>query len=223
MKKKELEMALSRLERFEEPKEALEQYNTPPDIVADILLYAYMQGNIEGKTVADFGCGAGIIALGCSLLGAKKAFGIEVDDKALAVAKRNEQKLREDGFDVAVEWVHMDVADFNTPVDTVVQNPPFGIKRKNYDRIFLAKAIEAAPVVYSIHRAAEGTASFINGFAQRLGAYVASVKAYSFGLPKAFYHHRSNMRRIGVECYLIMRGVGHETERDKIRGQAAGI
>lgn len=216
MKKTELAILLSRLEGFEEPNEALEQYSTPADIVADILYHACLQGNIAGKTVADLGCGTGIIALGCALLGAKKVFGVELDRRALEAAKRNEQKLREEGYEVSVEWACMNVSDFSIQVDAVVQNPPFGLKQEKQDRIFIRKAIEAAPVVYSIHHSSEGTRNFINGFAQNLGACVASVKHYSLGIPKVFYHHRSRTHWIGVDCYLITRGVGHESKGNQV-------
>ena len=41
------------------------------------------------KCVIDYGCGSGILAIAAKKLGAAKVIGIEIDDEALLVAKRN--------------------------------------------------------------------------------------------------------------------------------------
>lgn len=50
--------------------------------------------NIEvlGKTVLDFGCGSGILAIAALKLGASQAMAIDVDDKALACTLENAKK-----------------------------------------------------------------------------------------------------------------------------------
>ncbi|MEM4687248.1 MAG: DNA methylase, partial [Zestosphaera sp.] len=55
--KKWLGMIVSRVPGFKAPKEELEQYVTPPDIVADLVWSAFMSGEIEGRVVHDLGCG----------------------------------------------------------------------------------------------------------------------------------------------------------------------
>ncbi len=42
-----------------------------------------------GGTVLDMGCGSGILAVVAMLLGAKSAFGVDVDDKAVSASERN--------------------------------------------------------------------------------------------------------------------------------------
>ena len=67
-----LAIELSKLKSFEKFNISLEQYQTPSDIAAKFLWWAYMQGDISHKVIADFGCGNGILGIGCLLLNAKK-------------------------------------------------------------------------------------------------------------------------------------------------------
>ena len=70
--KKELAILLSKLKTFDTPKTHLEQYSTDSEIAADILWFAYQNKDIEGKKIADFGCGTGILGIGALNLGANK-------------------------------------------------------------------------------------------------------------------------------------------------------
>lgn len=48
--------------------------------------------DITGKTVIDFGCGSGILAVAAVLLGAKEAHAIDIDPQALVATKDNAEK-----------------------------------------------------------------------------------------------------------------------------------
>jgi len=48
--------------------------------------------DVTGKTVIDFGCGSGILAVAAVLLGAKKAHAIDIDPQALTATQDNAQK-----------------------------------------------------------------------------------------------------------------------------------
>lgn len=50
----------------------------------------------ENSTVLDIGCGSGILSIACLLLGAKTAFGVDIDSLAVKTAKAN---ALENGFD----------------------------------------------------------------------------------------------------------------------------
>lgn len=50
----------------------------------------------ENATVLDIGCGSGILSIACLLLGAKSAFGVDIDSLAVKTAKENALK---NGFD----------------------------------------------------------------------------------------------------------------------------
>ncbi|PMJ90438.1 50S ribosomal protein L11 methyltransferase [Vibrio sp. 10N.261.55.A7] len=47
---------------------------------------------LSGKTVIDFGCGSGILAIAAIKLGAKKVIGIDIDPQALLASKDNAQR-----------------------------------------------------------------------------------------------------------------------------------
>ena len=47
--------------------------------------------NLAGKTVIDFGCGSGILAIAALKLGAKRAIGIDIDPQAILASTNNAQ------------------------------------------------------------------------------------------------------------------------------------
>ncbi len=96
--KKELEILLSKFKSFEKPKAELEQYMTPSSIVAELLWTAFMDNNIRERTVADFGTGTGIFAIGASILGAKTAIGYDIDNGALKLARGNVKIAKKSAF-----------------------------------------------------------------------------------------------------------------------------
>ena len=94
MRKKELEIILESLSTFENPKIELEQYVTPSPLAAEIAINASLFGDLD--TVADLGCGTGILGIAAALLGAK-VIGFDIDLEALKIARRNAQNL---GLDI---------------------------------------------------------------------------------------------------------------------------
>jgi ribosomal protein L11 methyltransferase len=48
--------------------------------------------DLQGKTVIDFGCGSGILAIAAVLLGAREAYGIDIDPQALEATRDNALK-----------------------------------------------------------------------------------------------------------------------------------
>ena len=131
MKLKQLEGLLQNLDVFENPKVHLEQYPTTPHI-ASHMLYTIDQtfDDIRGCSVADLGCGCGVLSVGAAILGSDYVVGFDVDEDALELAKQN---LEESGLE-QVELVQCDVAHLDTMMarsdmfDTVIMNPPFGTK-----------------------------------------------------------------------------------------------
>ena len=54
-----------------------------------LCLKALTNLDLAGKTLLDVGCGSGILSIGGVLLGAESAFGCDIDQLAVEVAKRN--------------------------------------------------------------------------------------------------------------------------------------
>ena len=48
--------------------------------------------DIQGKTVIDYGCGSGILAIAALLLGAEKAYAVDIDPQAITATEDNAQK-----------------------------------------------------------------------------------------------------------------------------------
>lgn len=77
MKLKKLQSALEEFETFENPNIDLEQYTTSSHIAACVLHTAqFVYDDIAGKSVADLGCGSGVLTIGAALLGATYCAGI---------------------------------------------------------------------------------------------------------------------------------------------------
>jgi putative methylase len=196
--KKKLEILLEKLEPFQKPKVSLEQYTIPSNIAAEVLYYAYLKGDVEGKVVYDLGCGTGRLAIGCALLNAKEVIGIDADEEALDIAKKNANKLA-----LNIKWTKCSIKDIKGKADTVVQNPPFGVKKKKADRIFLEKAFEVGKVIYSMHKAE--TREFIMQYIKKLGGRVTDVTSLEFALPYSYKFHRKEMKKILVDVFRIER------------------
>ncbi len=195
MKKKELEIILESLESFRYPEVELEQYQTPPPLASELLIFAGLKGDLEG-TVYDLGCGTGILAIGAKILGAKNVVGFDIDPKAIAVARRNARKL---GLDV--EFRVSDIRDVGGRADTVIMNPPFGIKKRHADRIFLDKAMEIGNVIYTIHSA--GSRLFVEKFI--FPSRITDFMELKIPMKKIYKFHRKDVRYIDVELFRIER------------------
>ncbi|MCE5297191.1 MAG: METTL5 family protein [Euryarchaeota archaeon] len=198
MKRKELEMTLQRVKAFDMPRADLEQYPTPATIASEMVFLAFANGDIEGKTVLDLGCGTGILCIGAALLGASRTIGVELDGNAIKTAKENADMLG-----VEIEFLKGDVSSFEGKVDTVVQNPPFGSQNRNADRPFLEKAMSSADVVYSLHMSE--TLDFLARYASERGFAVEFQKRFKFDIPHTFAFHRKSSRSFDVSLLCFRR------------------
>lgn len=203
--KKQLAIALSKLKGFSEPNFRLEQYQTDADIAAEIIWNAFYRREIEGKTIADLGCGTGILGLSSLLMGAKKVFFVDIDEKAIEVAKENLTFL-EDSLDIKMGdkaiFVNKSIDNFDEKVDLVIQNPPFGIKvKKHYDREFLEKAFGISKIIYSFHKAE--SKQFIESFSNDNGFKVESYWEFDWPLKQTMHYHKKRVQYIKVGCWRL--------------------
>lgn len=198
--KKELEIILSAVQGFEEPKPELEQYMTPSDIAATLLWHAHMSGDIKDKVVLDLGCGTGILSIGASLLGAKKVYAFDIDNRPLDIAKENVEIIKKTVVDIGeIEWNQKEIGEVSKKGDTVVMNPPFGIQTKRVDRFFLEKAFEIAETVYSIHSA--GSSQFLQKFAEEHKFQASLFNTSQMILKHTMPFHEKEKHPINVELW----------------------
>lgn len=193
-----LAVALSKVKPFQKPSASKEQYDTDSENAAAVLWTAHMQGDVRNKTVADLGCGTGILGLGCLLLGAKKAYFIDSDRDALSLARENAVLL---GVANLAEFIESDIRKVRLRCDVVVQNPPFGTKEKHADRQFLLKAFTLAETIYSIHKAS--TDRFVRAIAAEHGFQAQNILALRLILRQTQSFHRRRIQRIEANCYRL--------------------
>ncbi len=202
-KKRHLEMVLQQIPPHESPKVHLEQYTTPSGIASDILWNAYSLGDVEDQKVVDLGCGTGIFAIGAALLGANEVIGVDIDSDAIKIAQLQASKS---GVNDVIEFIPKNIQNFTGSADTVIQNPPFGAqkaKRKEADRIFMTKAIEIAPVVYSFH--IMETEPFVEKFFNSMNGHITHKYHYSFPIPRIYHFHEKEKINIDVVVLRIQR------------------
>jgi rRNA N6-adenosine-methyltransferase METTL5 len=109
MKLKQVEQFLQQVEDFESPKIKYEQYATNAHLAGKLIFIIVFQlssflahmiytaansyDDIRDKTVADFGCGCGMLSIAATLMGAEKVYSIDIDSDALVICKRNLEDL----------------------------------------------------------------------------------------------------------------------------------
>lgn len=206
MKKKQLEIILSKLKPIQNPKPTLEQYTIPSDLAADILHFAYLNGDIENKVIFDFGCGTGRLAIGALLLGAKEVVGVDTDYKVLETAEENLHSIISGKLAVkgSIKFLQSDIRDFSGKCDTVIENPPFGIQVEHTDRVFLEKALECGKKIYSLHKDGfNKTQEFLTKMIEKRGGKVEKIIPYIFPIPHMFKFHDKPVKEISVDLYTI--------------------
>ena len=202
MSKKEISILLSKLKVFDDPSMRLEQYPTDPEIAGEALWFAFMQGDIKGKVIADLGSGTGILGLGALVLGAKKAFLVDIDTKAMELAMKNKGFLeQETGKEFEAVFSAGDINVFDEKADVVIMNPPFGTKNEKADTMFLLKALGVADVVYSFHKAS--TKDYIDKLINENSRSITHYQEYDFPLKQSMPQHKKRIERIKVGFWRL--------------------
>ena len=216
-----LERFLATVKPHPTPKASLEQYTTSEAAAATMLhLAAYTYGDIAGKSVLDLGCGTGRLSLGAAFLDAESVVGIDVDKAAVKTAVEN---ANSSGLDADINWVIGDIEAITGKFDTVLQNPPFGVQKRQADRRFLEKALEVGEAVYSLHnhpytdkqllsrlRGSSGMlqvepSPFMIRFVEEHGGRVEAVYAMCLVIPHMFDFHTKARQEIVIDLYVLRR------------------
>jgi putative methylase len=201
VRKGDLERTLSEIEVNPQPKAYLEQYTTPSTVAAEVLyLAAYVNDDVIGKTVMELGCGTGRLAIGAALLGAKEVFGVDLDKIAVKIAKKYAKTM---GVKENTHWIVGDIDVVNGSFDTILQNPPFGVQRKNADRRFITKSLELSNKIYSFHKSGNTNREFIKRFIEEHGGHIFKIFPMTMEIPRMFKFHTKKKQSTQVDLYLI--------------------
>ena len=195
--KRQLEIQLGRLKILEKPNLRLEQYPVSAETASELLYMAGFEHNDLGGRVIDLGTGTGRLAIGAALMGAQDVLGVDLDEHALALAKENAETAG-----VRVEWIQSETEKVNGRFDAVIMNPPYGTRTSHADTRFLEKALQLAPVVYSIHKSS--TRDFLLKFVKKLGAQVDQVRSMKMAIPHLFEFHAKKQAIVEIDLYRII-------------------
>jgi putative methylase len=195
--KRQLEIKLGKLKTLQAPKLGLEQYPVSPEVAAELLYMAgFEHRDLKGEVI-DLGTGSGRLAIGASMMGSKKVVGVDIDERAIALARENAMAAG-----VQVGWVVSDIDEIEGKYDTVIMNPPYGTRSPHLDVRFLERAFELAPVSYSIHKSS--TREFLKRVIARKGRKVDAVRSMSLDIPHLFSFHRKKWEKVEVDLYRII-------------------
>ncbi|MCD6358141.1 MAG: methylase [Thermoprotei archaeon] len=206
MRKKRLEILLSRIPPHPRPRLELEQYATPPHLAARLLWVAVATyHDLLGGVVLDLGAGTGRLGLGAALLGSPYVVLVDLDHDALRIALSKARELR---IDERVDAVCADVRRFETAREAsyVVQNPPFGVHRRGADVEFMAAALKLARVVYSVHKAE--SVDYVLERCREAGAEARLLFREVIRLPPTMPHHRKREHVVDVAVIRASRELG---------------
>ena len=195
--KRQLEIQLGKLKIPQTPKLGLEQYPVSPEVAAELLYMAgFEHRDLQGEII-DLGTGTGRLAIGAAIMGSQKVVGVDIDEKAIALAREN---ARATG--VQVEWVVSDVAEVVGRYDTVIMNPPYGTRSPHLDVRFLERAFQLAPVSYSIHKSS--TREYLNGVIAKKNRRVDALRNMTLNIPHLFPFHHKKWNNVEVDLYRIV-------------------
>lgn len=203
-----MEIFLSQLKGIPKPRVSLEQYEIPGELAAQIINIAYLSGDVKNKRVADFGCGTGRLTIGSALMKAKEVIGIDIDEESIKVAEENvkiAESLTNQKIHHKIKFIQKDILDWNEKVDTIIQNPPFGIQSLHADRLFIKKALECGKKIYSLHRYYEKSRVFLKKFIESNGGKVEKMIKFKYKIPYMFKFHRKPYVTYDVDLFIISR------------------
>ena len=200
--RKKLEILLQNIDLHPNPTPSLEQYPIDAKTAANILYFAsFTKNDILNKIILDLGCGTGRLAIGASILGANKVFGVDIDPIALEIAKNNANRHNCENID----WIEQDISQYSSKADTILQNPPFGVQTKGSDVIFLKKALELGNVIYSLHKSGDKNRIFLKKTIRELGGKIDSLIELELTIPHQFHFHTKKIHKVKVDLWRILK------------------
>ena len=201
LRKKQLEILLSKLQALPHPKLKYETYSLDAECAAQFL---HIAGNIyqdiTEKRVVDLGCGTGILAIGAMIMGASNVTGIDIDPDSISIAARNAEQLG-----VPLNLILGDIDTLHScKFDTTIMNPPFGSWHKGMDMPFLKKALELSSTIYSLHKQSSSSRRFISRKVKQWGGRIDHIFEMQAVLRPTFPFHRQTNYQVNCDLYRIV-------------------
>ncbi|MHA2326178.1 MAG: METTL5 family protein, partial [Promethearchaeota archaeon] len=196
---------------FTNPKIELEQYCINASSAVDILFFAGFEYNdIKNRFVVDLGSGTGRLSIASAFLRANSVLSVDLDYNALHTLKENVYNL---GLENIIFPLCIHVRDLEIPSKpvfqnlkiTTIMNPPFGVKKRTADRVFLKTAFSFSKVVYSIHLAGEKVIKFIHEFSERFNWHIDNYFPHKMNLERSFQFHTEKTRMVDVNVFRFVK------------------
>lgn len=209
--KNKLISIIQNTETFINPKIELEQYCIDATSAVDIIYFAGFEYNdVTKRFIIDLGSGTGRLSISSAFLKPKCVLSIDIDYDALFILKKNINILKLENLvspicaDIGCLEFSRNLTDKDKKITTIM-NPPFGVKKRAADRIFLEKAFSFSNVVYSIHLAGEKVLHFIRKFCEKHDWYVDNFFPYKIILEKSFQFHTKKLHAIDVNVFRFLK------------------
>jgi putative methylase len=209
--KKQLISIIQNTESFIKPKIELEQYCIDALSAVDIIYFAGFEFNdIPNKFVIDLGSGTGRLSIASALLNASIVLSVDIDLLALNTLKKNILRLGLENviFPLCNDVKYLEFSKktlFSNLKITTIMNPPFGVKKRTADRIFLEKAFSISDVVYSIHLAGDKVFNFISKFCEKFNWHIDNFFLYKMILERSFQFHTKEVKSIDVNIFRFVK------------------
>ena len=199
MKKKQLEIALSHLVGYSNPKLKWEQYSLDAKSASEIAyITSFVNNDVRGKTVIDLGCGSGILSIAVSLLGASYVAGVDIDKQIIRIAQINAKEMLVD-----IDLVAADIGSIRSRFDTTIMNPPFGSWHKGEDIRFLEKALNISSIVYSLHKGSPIVRNFLQKKIPAIGGRLSEIYEMNIKIIKTYSFHQRKQYNVKTDLYRI--------------------
>jgi len=196
----EIERAIPAIER---PSRSLEQYTTPGELAAFIALHA--ASRIDScRWAVDLAAGTCRLAAALALVLGCRVVAVEADARLGAPCREGLERLGVDGNVAFVtHWIGRAAGPLRRGPDVAVTNPPFGVARRGADWDILGYALSRLKpgLLYAILKS--GNLDFHASRAREHGYRLRLLARSEFPIPASMPHHRSRVRRVGVDVVLF--------------------
>jgi putative methylase len=202
MKKVNLKIILQKIPRHPNPKIWYEQYTIDSNSASEILWIAHtIYNEIFNKKIMDLGCGTGRLAIGAAILGASYVIGVDLDRESLSIAKKYSNII---GVNNLTDFIIADIKYLPVRfVDTVIQNPPFGVQVRGMDTIFLSMALNKAKAIFSIHKSNIRSRNYLIRLINKKGGCIKGIYTLEILIPATYKFHRRRNYRVKADLYII--------------------